>query len=296
MVAAEFSQRDLVIGACSPFMCADDPPVIPLWEKGAPGFEDKKDEKEVRDRENKDTGEYRTTDVHNPYVTVFLPPKEKATGAAVVIVPGGGHRELWVKHEGENVAAWLAEKGVAGGRAAVPPAREKGSPYKIDVHALQDGQRARAARAQQGEGVEHRPEPRRHDGLLRRRRGGGDGVPQGREGERRTPPTRSTARARCRASRRWCTPVRWAFGGRRSRRRTPRRRGSWSATTTARRTGWCSTTRTLKKAGVSAELHVYAKTPHAFGFRPYKATGKPVDSWPQRFLEFLDAQGMLKKP
>lgn len=50
-----------------------------------------------------------------------------------------------------------------------------------------------------------------------------------------------------------------------------------------------------KKAGVSAELHVYAKTPHAFGFRPARPTGKPVESWPQRFLEFLDAQGMTKK-
>lgn len=49
-----------------------------------------------------------------------------------------------------------------------------------------------------------------------------------------------------------------------------------------------------KKAGVSAELHVYAKTPHAFGFRPYRAAGKPVESWPQRFSEFLDAEGMLK--
>jgi acetyl esterase/lipase len=32
-----------------------------------------------------------------------------------------------------------------------------------------------------------------------------------------------------------------------------------------------------KKAGVSAELHVYAKTAHAFGFRPDKSTGKPVE-------------------
>lgn len=50
----------------------------------------------------------------------------------------------------------------------------------------------------------------------------------------------------------------------------------------------------LKKAGVSSELHVYAKTPHAFGFRPNK-TSRPVDAWPQRFYGFLDAEGMLKK-
>jgi hypothetical protein len=58
---------------------ADDPPLIHLWGKGPPGFESRKDEKEVRDRQNP-AGEYRLTNVHNPYVTVFLPPKEKATG------------------------------------------------------------------------------------------------------------------------------------------------------------------------------------------------------------------------
>jgi acetyl esterase/lipase len=50
-----------------------------------------------------------------------------------------------------------------------------------------------------------------------------------------------------------------------------------------------------KKAGVSAELHVFAKTGHGFGYRPYKASGKPVEAWPTRFVEFLDVQGMVKK-
>src|SRR4051812_43228909 len=127
---------------CPLLVRADEPPVIPLWEKGPPGFEDRKDTKEVRDRVSKETGEYRTTNVHNPYITVFLPPKEKATGAAVVICPGGGHRELWVKHEGENVASWLAERGVAAVVLRYRLPREKDSPYKLDVHPMQDGQRA----------------------------------------------------------------------------------------------------------------------------------------------------------
>ncbi|HVJ79872.1 MAG TPA: alpha/beta hydrolase, partial [Planctomycetia bacterium] len=121
---------------------AQEPLTLPLWEKGAPGFEDRKDQKEVRDRVSKDTGEYRTTGVHNPYVTVFLPAKEKASGAAVVVVPGGGHRELWVKHEGENVAKWLAERGVAAATLRYRLAREKGAPYRLDDHPVQDGRRA----------------------------------------------------------------------------------------------------------------------------------------------------------
>jgi endo-1,4-beta-xylanase len=50
----------------------------------------------------------------------------------------------------------------------------------------------------------------------------------------------------------------------------------------------------MKKAGMSAELHVYAKVGHGFGWRP---TSKgPVQQWVQRFHEWLDVQGFLAKP
>lgn len=276
-------------------LLAADPPVIPLWEKGAPGFEDKKDTKETRDRESKDTGEYRVTGVHNPYVTVFLPPKEKATGAAVVVVPGGGHRELWVKHEGENIAAWLCEKGIAAVVLRHRLAREKDSPYKIDVHALQDGQRA--LRLVRSKAKEWNLDPNRVGmmgfsaggevvGLVCRAAAKGDekatdpidresaipsfqalvyAGPQGIRGEKITKEN---------------TPPTWILVGDED--------GAMN---------WLVTHfQDAKKAGVSAELHVFAKTGHGFGYRPYKATGKPVESWPQRFVEFLDVEGMLKKP
>src|SRR5262249_56496734 len=70
------------------------------------------------------------------------PAKDKATGTAVVIAPGGGHRELWVLHEGANEAKWLSDRGIAAFVLKYRLAREKGSPYKIAEHALQDGQRA----------------------------------------------------------------------------------------------------------------------------------------------------------
>src|SRR5262245_62361521 len=104
---------------------ADDPrPEVPLWPKGAPGFESRKDEKETREVQK--SGEYKVTNVHNPTLTVFLPPKDKATGAAVVIAPGGGHRELWVLHEGANPAKWLADHGVAAFVVTYRLGREKG--------------------------------------------------------------------------------------------------------------------------------------------------------------------------
>ncbi|MGV3615747.1 MAG: alpha/beta hydrolase [Fimbriimonas sp.] len=46
-------------------------------------------------------------------LTPFLPEKGKATGAAVIVAPGGGFRTLSMENEGWNVAKALAKKGVA---------------------------------------------------------------------------------------------------------------------------------------------------------------------------------------
>jgi acetyl esterase/lipase len=51
--------------------------------------------------------------VSHPTLTVFLPPKEKANGTAVVVCPGGGYTHLSIEHEGTLVAQRLNEMGVA---------------------------------------------------------------------------------------------------------------------------------------------------------------------------------------
>jgi acetyl esterase/lipase len=48
-----------------------------------------------------------------PTLTRFLPPPERATGAAVVVAPGGGYQHLAMDHEGVVVARWLNSIGVA---------------------------------------------------------------------------------------------------------------------------------------------------------------------------------------
>lgn len=73
------------------------PQVVHLWDQGAPGFESRRDEPEV-------AKDYWIRNIQNPSITVFLPPKEKANGAAVLIVPGGGHRELVFNAEGRDPA------------------------------------------------------------------------------------------------------------------------------------------------------------------------------------------------
>ena len=46
-------------------------------------------------------------------ITPFLPDPARASGAAVVVAPGGGFRTLSMENEGWNVARALAERGVA---------------------------------------------------------------------------------------------------------------------------------------------------------------------------------------
>jgi endo-1,4-beta-xylanase len=268
----------------------DQHPVIPLWPDGAPGFADRKDDKEIKKVQK--SGEYCVTNVHNPSLTVFLPPKEKATGAAVVLAPGGGHRELWVLHEGANEAKWLNERGIAAFVLKYRLAREKGSPYKIAEHALQDGQRAmRLVRSRAREwGIDpHRV------GMMGFSAGGEVvamvcGHPGAGKADAADPVERESARPdfqaliysgplgiRDQAVTKDVPPTFLLVGDKDN-------AAVWLTTHYL----------ALKKAGVSAELHIYANTPHGFGYRESKAR-RPVDTWLQRFEEFLGAQGMLKK-
>ncbi|MFC5457687.1 alpha/beta hydrolase [Prosthecobacter fluviatilis] len=120
--------------ACAPLR-AEGPQVIHLWEKGAPGFENLKDEPEVM----KGTS---VTHVNHPSITVYPAPKDKANGAAILIVPGGGHRQLGFGGEGVEPAKLLNELGVTCFILKHRLPREEGSPYNLDIHPRQDGQRA----------------------------------------------------------------------------------------------------------------------------------------------------------
>ena len=65
-----------------------------LWPSGAPGA-------------------LGVEDADKPALTIYLPPAEKASGAAVVVCPGGGYTHLAMDHEGKQIAEWLNARGIA---------------------------------------------------------------------------------------------------------------------------------------------------------------------------------------
>jgi acetyl esterase/lipase len=111
---------------------------IRLWPNGAPGSEGKTSQEKVRTVQ----GDQVLSNIHFPSITIYLPAKQTATGAAVIIAPGGGHRELWITHEGYNEAEWLSKKGIAAFVLKYRLARDSNSTYTIDKDELADIQRA----------------------------------------------------------------------------------------------------------------------------------------------------------
>ena len=77
---------------------------ILLWPDGAPGSAALRTKKEIITGPGQGQDNARVSGIHNPSVLVYLPSKDKATGAAMIIAPGGGHRFLSLDTEGINVA------------------------------------------------------------------------------------------------------------------------------------------------------------------------------------------------
>lgn len=117
-----------------PLFALAQPQVIPLWKNGAPSFENRKDIPEQ-------AKDYWVRNINNPSVTVFMPPKEKANGCAVIVAPGGGFRELVFNAEGKQAAEFLNSIGVTVFVLKYRLPGEENSPYSIE-NVRQDAYRA----------------------------------------------------------------------------------------------------------------------------------------------------------
>lgn len=111
------------------------PERVSLWPNGAPGSEARRGEKEQAE-------DYWVKNIHDPSVTVFPADPRHNSGAAVVVVPGGGHRLLVYTTEGRDVALRLNQMGVTAFVLKYRLAREEGSHYTIEGDAAGDLRRA----------------------------------------------------------------------------------------------------------------------------------------------------------
>jgi acetyl esterase/lipase len=271
----------LLLPACA--FAADEPQVVRLWPGDAPGSEGKTGEEVVVGN--------RVSNVHRPSITVYLPAKQTATGAAVIVCPGGGHQYLAIDYEGYDVAKWLSDHGIAGFVLKYRLAREPGSTYKVEVHALADAQRA--IRTVRSRALEWGIDPNRV-GIIGFSAGGGVAALAGTRFDDGNPNATSPVER---------PSSRPNFFGLFYPGISP------ETLTVTSNTPPCflvhaDNDRTvpvdrsvtfytaLKKAGVSAELHIYANGGHGFGLRP--TNRNPVASWPARFQEWLDDRGFLK--
>ncbi len=227
--------------------------------------------------------------IHNPTLTVYLPPRDQATGAAVVICPGGGHRYLAIDHEGYEVARWLNRIGVAGIVLKYRLARTEGAGYKVDVHALADARRA--VRMVRTHAADWGIDPSRV-GLMGFSAGGELAALGGTKYEQES---QGAADPVDRPSSRPDFLVLVYPGGRPESfnitKETPptfllvahddrladRTIAIYSA---------------LRKAGVSSELHIYGRGGHGFGMRDRHS---PVTTWTARLQDWMADRGLLKK-
>lgn len=270
-------------GFASPAGGAELPARIPLWPADAIPITEEK----VRVT---DGGDRVVSGVHQPSLFPYLPAGDKATGAAVIIAPGGGHRELWTTHEGHNLAQWLRERGVAAFVLYNRLARETNSTYTVDGEALADTRRAiQFVRSRAGE---WRLKADRI-GILGFSAGGelaalADMRPLPGDAQAGDPVERVSSKPNFLAliypgssrrfeARKESAPV-FIVAGYNDRPDISR--------------GMAEVYLKYKEAGVPAELHVYAQAGHGFGLRD--SLQGAVAGWPARFVDWLRDVGMLK--
>jgi endo-1,4-beta-xylanase len=265
---------------------ADEPQEILLWPNGAPGSEGKSAADKV---EINASGERIVTSVHKPSITPYLPADGKGTGAAVLVIPGGGHRLLCMDHEGANAARVLAAHGVAAFVLKYRLAREQGSTYTIRDHALADTERA--MRLIRSRAAEWKLDPKRVGAMGFS--AGGELVAQ-------------ASMQPLKASTSTTDPID-GFDSRPSFQALiyPGRSGDIQPSKDAPPAflacsandrkdiaeGLAEAYLRFKRAGASAELHVYAVGGHGFGVRDRNKG--VIGGWPDRFLEWLDSKEFL---
>ena len=287
-------------------LAADKPLVVDLWpgkppdEPGTIGAETTRPSPKLDRSQVEVTESTRlVTNVTKPSITICRPAKDKDTGTAILICPGGGYWDLYWELEGEEVAAWLNSIGVTGiilkYRVPRRPDEPKGEPAR---RPLQDAQRAVSlVRSKAREWGLH---PDRI-GIVGFSAGGHLAVATATSFDKRTyEPVDEVDKVSCRPD--FAIPVYSGYlkakdkdelapGLSVPKGTPPMFLVHGGADPISDPAGSVLLYQALKRAGVSAELHVYATATHDFGVRP---SDRPCSKWTQSCAAWLRDQGYLK--
>jgi acetyl esterase/lipase len=239
------------------------------------------------------------TNVTKPTITIYRPAKDKDTGTAMLICPGGGYWNLYWELEGEEVAQWLNSIGVTGiilkYRVPRRPDDIKGEPAR---RPLQDAQRA--VSLVRSKAKEWGIDPKRI-GIVGFSAGGHLAIATATSFNKRTyEPSDDIDKTSCRPD--FAIPVYSGYLKAKDKdelapglsipKGTPPVflvHGGADIISDANHSVVMYLA--LKKEGVSAELHVYANTAHDFGVRK---SDHPCSTWTEACATWLRHQGLLK--
>ena len=273
--------------------------VIDVWPSKAPGESKPIGDEKYVPANPKARCQKMLTNVSKPTLSIFRPSKEKDNGASVVIAPGGGYNILAEDLEGEEVAAWLNSIGVTGIVLKYRVPRRPGQPANAPpIGALQDAQRAISLVRGQAKTLGLDP---RRIGLLGFSAGGHLTAWTSTNSDKRSyEAVDDLDKVSCRPD--FAVLIYPAYLQKKS--------GSSDLNPEIRVTpetppcffahagddpispeNSVALYLALKKAGVPAELHIYAQGGHGFGLR---ADAGPCSSWPKRCEEWMNAKGWLK--
>ncbi|UAJ08702.1 alpha/beta hydrolase [Glacieibacterium megasporae] len=260
------------------------PPIVALWPQGAPGSEERRVEPEIVENTY-------VRNVHQPSLAVFRADPAHANGAAVIVVPGGGHRMLVWVNEGVMPARTLNRFGVTVFVLKYRLAREAGSKYDIARDAAADARRA--VRWVRAHAAEYGVDPHRV-GLMGFS-AGGEVVSM--VADAPAPPIPANADAIDRLSARPDFQV-LVYPGPLGI-PAPAAAGAPPAFLVAGTLDQCCAVpvltlyQQLRTVGVSVELHLFADTDHAFNVGMHSER-LGVAHWPDRLADWLSDGGWLR--
>ena len=276
------------------------PQVVKLWP-GTPPNETRTPEPE-RDLSGPDGRKVagktviRLGHVFEPTLEIYQPAANAATGTAVVICPGGGHRILAYDLEGTEVAQWLASLGVTGIVLKYRvPARAGENRW---AQSVEDAQRAMSTVRGMADKLKLNPE---RIGICGFSAGGQAAALTALFGNERTyEAVDATDRVACRPD--FALLIYPAYLTDQSKTKLHSDVEvtaeappiflvhAWDDPVTAQSSLLLASA--LKQVKVPAELHLFVRGGHGYGLR---RTEEPVTRWPEQAAAWLKSQGLLEK-